>query len=318
MVSRWEAGVQLNYIGFSPCGTTCYDSPPQWSAGPGLTLNLNKNFAVDASLTQTFHAQAEANNYADGSSSGGRALEVLVGPRAEVRGGRVGVFLGARVGTLNWSRVLQSIDYTYNPQGESGGVNAALSITLHYSGGFYFAGEADAGVEFAVTPRTHVRVEGGDQLVRYKPVRFTSNIYPVYPQPIGWDSNAMLKLGVYTSLGGGIGKPVERYEHRAPHRFFDRTTIGLLAFSLLGQATDAVTTQHFLHHGISEADALARPFVDRGWGGQAAMAIMDHSAQIGVMFALHKIGHHRMERALPIAMGIEGGYSGYHNASTVY
>jgi len=76
---------------------------------------------------------------------------------------------------------------------------------------------------------------------------------------------------------------------------------------------DAVTTERRISHGWGEQDPLARPFADQGWGGMIGLGIIENTAQILVMYRLHKMGHHRIERTLPLVTALLGGRQGYHN-----
>ncbi|MGO9325496.1 MAG: hypothetical protein ACLP07_13125 [Terracidiphilus sp.] len=83
--------------------------------------------------------------------------------------------------------------------------------------------------------------------------------------------------------------------------------------SLLGQASDAISTQRFRKRGFEEQDPLAKPFVDQGWPGQIGLAAIDNAAQLSVMFFLHRTNHHRVERLVPITFGVASGVMGYRN-----
>lgn len=82
--------------------------------------------------------------------------------------------------------------------------------------------------------------------------------------------------------------------------------------SLLGQASDAITTQR-AGHGQGETDPLAKPFVEQGWPGQIGLGVLDNAAELAVMYALHRMRHHRIERIVPIGRAAIGGMQGYRN-----
>ncbi|MBS1815220.1 MAG: hypothetical protein JSS87_10130 [Acidobacteria bacterium] len=98
-----------------------------------------------------------------------------------------------------------------------------------------------------------------------------------------------------------------------PHAFWDHKNKVLFAVSLTGQAADAITTQRGLSHGRREVNPIARPFVQQGWGGQIGLAVIVNGAQLGVMYLAHRRGHHRVERVLPVVVGLASGAAAYSN-----
>ncbi len=87
----------------------------------------------------------------------------------------------------------------------------------------------------------------------------------------------------------------------------------LIGVSLLGQTADAITTQRGLRHGAKEGNPLGKPFVDQGWPGQICLAAIENGAELAVMYLAHRHGHHRLERLLPLAVGLSAGFAAYHN-----
>jgi hypothetical protein len=77
--------------------------------------------------------------------------------------------------------------------------------------------------------------------------------------------------------------------------------------------SDAITTQRFIKRGWQEGDPLSRPFVDHGWPGQIGIGVLDNAAELSVMYALHRMHHHRIERIVPIGRAAIGGIQGYRN-----
>jgi hypothetical protein len=118
---------------------------------------------------------------------------------------------------------------------------------------------------------------------------------------------------MYAAIGKPVAGKLFDTDNGRPHRFFDKTNLLLLGASLLGQSADAITTQRFRSHGGQEADPLARPFVAQGWGGQVGLVSIENTAQIFIMYRLHKMGHHRIERIVPLADAFSHGYEGYNN-----
>ena len=103
----------------------------------------------------------------------------------------------------------------------------------------------------------------------------------------------------------------------APHRFFDAVNISLTAMETGALLADGYTTQRNLHDFGQlgrEADPLARPFVNAGWPGQIAGGALVVSADVGLRYWLHKRGHHKAERLLPLVLTTYGLVGAIHNA----
>ncbi len=105
-----------------------------------------------------------------------------------------------------------------------------------------------------------------------------------------------------------------------PHRFLDNTNAlltGLEAGALIG---DAVTTRWGLdrYPGLTqEANPLARPFVERGWPGQIVGGLLFVGGELWGRHTLHKSGHHRLERLLPIALAAMEAVIVIHNVRNI-
>jgi hypothetical protein len=81
------------------------------------------------------------------------------------------------------------------------------------------------------------------------------------------------------------------------HKFFDRNN--KLAFGTLAGliAIDAVTTQQLTNsYRAVEGNPLWQPMVRQGWQGEMAASAIGYGAAIGVAYAFHKTGHHKLER----------------------
>jgi hypothetical protein len=101
----------------------------------------------------------------------------------------------------------------------------------------------------------------------------------------------------------------------APHRFFDAPNIILTAGESGALLADGYTTLKYRGYpGFREADPLARPFVNAGWPGQIAGGVLVVSADVGLRYWMHKRGHHKAERLLPIVLTTYGLVGAIHNA----
>jgi hypothetical protein len=92
------------------------------------------------------------------------------------------------------------------------------------------------------------------------------------------------------------------------HRFFDRTNISLHVANALLQTGDLISTRQIMDRGGRETSPLARPFVNGGIGGQmVASYVIGTGGTLLGSYLLHRTGHHRLERWLPISvMTMEG------------
>ena len=101
--------------------------------------------------------------------------------------------------------------------------------------------------------------------------------------------------------------PVESKEAAKPHAFFDKTNIRLFMAEGLAQTGDLITTRQIINNGGKEADPLARPFVNAGIGGQMVGSyVVGAGGTMLASYLLHRTGHHRLERWVPIVtMAVE-------------
>jgi hypothetical protein len=247
--------------------------------GPGIALNLNRHLALDGVYNVMLGFQYPG---------GGRESELLFGVRAEARAKRYGLLAFALPGVVHWNAF--QTGYFAEP--------GSLYQMIQFSTKTYFASDAGGGVEYFPSARVHVRAEMGDLLIS---------------RSGAWTNNLQTSVGVYSGIGKMVGNGTFDVGRGPAHRFFDKTDVLLMTVSLLGQSADMITTQRFHSHGHQEADPFARPFVDAGWGGQIGLAVIYNAAEIAAIYGLHRMGHHRVERLVPLAVGAEGAFSGYHN-----
>ena len=102
-----------------------------------------------------------------------------------------------------------------------------------------------------------------------------------------------------------------------PHRFDDSVNVTLAGVEVGALLADGISTQHALNRCptvCSEADPLARPFVEAGWTGQIAGGTLFVAAEVGLRYLLHRTSHHRVERVLPLVLITYATASAIHNA----
>ena len=95
-----------------------------------------------------------------------------------------------------------------------------------------------------------------------------------------------------------------------PHRFLDVQNIGEFSMNAIIMAADLATTRRALEvPGTHEANPLMR-----NPGAAIAMKTATVGAGIGIAYMLHKSGHHRAERWVPVIMGMPSAIAAAHNA----
>lgn len=107
----------------------------------------------------------------------------------------------------------------------------------------------------------------------------------------------MLSLFIGLALGGAAWAqgPGEAAAHR---KFWDSYNKTLLAVHAGLEATDFGITHRNLIRGGRELNPIARPFCDRGTGGQTVFFAGRTAGVLGMSYLFHQAGHHRLERAI--------------------
>ncbi len=284
-VRRFEIGGQLADIRTGCIGQdNCH--LPSVGLGLGATLNLNQHFALDANANVTPGSSNGATQF-----SGGRASELLLGIRAEVRAKRYGYFLKAQPGVMTWSRALDDIL-----------IPTPTTFTVVYGTRHRFVSDVGAGLEYSPSSRVHVRAEVSDLVMYFGGSTWVHNLQP--------------SAGLYVGLGKPVFWKPPVYVAKGTHPFFNTTNVVLIAGSVLGTTADAITTQRFISRGQREGDPFARPLVKYGWSGQVGLMTLEIAAETLAMYGLHRIGQHWIERLTPVCIAATHGVFAYKN--TVY
>ena len=123
---------------------------------------------------------------------------------------------------------------------------------------------------------------------------------------------SLLVLGVCAaswSLAAG-GSPVKVASPAPRHRFLDSQNVTMLAISAIIMAADVATTKRALQvPGAYEANPLTR-----SPGALISLKVAGVGAGLGLAYALHKSGHHKAERLVPIFFSLPSAVSAAHNA----
>jgi hypothetical protein len=248
-------------------------------------MNLNRYFAIDADLNETPGSGGSTN------ISGGHAIEFLAGARAEVRARHYGFYLKAQPGVFIWSTVIKQVVFP-------------TPSTFAFIDGNrkQFVSDVGAGFEYSPSARIHVRAEVTDLVMRFSRYSWSNNLQPT--------------AGVYFGLGKPIAWTPPVYEARSTHPFFDTTNLVLITGSVLGMTADSITTQQFIKRGVPEGDPFARPLAKYGWSGQISLQVIETSAELLGMYAMHRIGQHRLERLIPVSLATTHAVFASNNAKT--
>lgn len=281
---RYELGLNVADIRTLCVGNSgCFY--PSWATGVGGSINLNQNVALISEANVTATSSSSSTNVA-----GGRLAEYLVGVRGELRASHYGYFLQGEPGLITWNHAVS--------------VSTPPVITPHsyqfaYTYRYHFVTNIGGGMEYSPSPRVHVRVAVGDLLTSYT--------------LCCWYNNLQSTVGVYTGFGKPLSWRAPTYDSRTAHPFFDIPNVLLITGSVAAMTADSVTTQRFLAHGIPEGNPFVRPLVKYGWSGQLSVQAVETGGDILVMYGLHRIHHHRIERLVPVGVAASHAAFAYHN-----
>ena len=247
-----------------------------------------------------------------GVIAGGRGTALMAGPRFELRRPKYGLFIFGQAGYQSWSQA------------------PGPFLAVPYQGGFYisraaperqtfFASGGGVGGEYTPASRIHLRASIAERAVRYQPAGgSTVTCSACSAAPVTWQESEVFSAGVWVGTGPALRGTGSLREAVPSHRFLDRTNLLLITGSTLAGVTDAVVTRHFLAQGISEGDAIERPFIQHGIGGFIAIGLITETAAIGFMYGLHHMGHPVLERLLPIAVMLGEGRTSYRVVQNTY
>jgi hypothetical protein len=94
------------------------------------------------------------------------------------------------------------------------------------------------------------------------------------------------------------------------HHFWDARNISVFSINAMIMAADIATTRRALQApGAHEANPLMR-----NQGAAVAMKAATVCGGIGIAYMLHKSGHHKAERFVPLFMGVPSAVASVHNA----
>jgi hypothetical protein len=100
-------------------------------------------------------------------------------------------------------------------------------------------------------------------------------------------------------------------EQPAPvHQFLDAKNICMQSINIIMLAADAASTNRALQvPGTKEMNPLAR-----SQGSLLALKVAGVGAGFGIAYMMHRSGHHKVERWVPLIFGVPSGIAAAHNA----
>jgi len=100
-------------------------------------------------------------------------------------------------------------------------------------------------------------------------------------------------------------------ESPAPvHRFLDAKNIGLQSLNALIMAADMASTHRALQvPGTRELNPLSR-----SQGTLIYLKVAGAGAGLGIAYMMHRTGHHKAERLIPLILGVPSALAAAHNA----
>jgi len=94
------------------------------------------------------------------------------------------------------------------------------------------------------------------------------------------------------------------------HRFLDAKNFGFQSLNALIMAADLASTQRALQvPGTREMNPLSR-----SQGAMIALKVAGAGAGLGIAYMMHRTGHHKAERVIPLILGVPSALAAAHNA----
>ena len=119
----------------------------------------------------------------------------------------------------------------------------------------------------------------------------------------------VVALNVTFALGATGVSPIQVEPSNPPHHFFDAKNVCLQSMSILGMAADVASTHRALEvPGTRELNPLTR-----SQGDLIALKLVGLGAGLGIAYMMHRSGHHKVERAIPLVLGVPSALAAAHN-----
>jgi len=122
----------------------------------------------------------------------------------------------------------------------------------------------------------------------------------------------VLTLGIFLipSSAAAAANPMVVESPPPVHHFLDAKNLGLQSLNALIMAADLASTRRALQiPGTREMNPLSR-----SPGATIALKIAGAGAGLGIAYMMHRTGHHKAERVIPLILGVPSALAAAHNA----
>lgn len=109
---------------------------------------------------------------------------------------------------------------------------------------------------------------------------------------------SLLLLALLLLCGLASAQDLDQFHPR--HKFWDATNKALFIGHAALETVDFGITHRNLSNGGQEVDPMAKALCQSGTAGQAAFFGGRMAGVLAISYVLHRTGHHRLERMLPI------------------
>ena len=116
-------------------------------------------------------------------------------------------------------------------------------------------------------------------------------------------------LGMVPSSAPAAANPMLVEQHPAVHHFFDAKNICLQSLSIIAMAADVASTHQALQvPGTREVNPLAQ-----SQGALIGLKVAGASAGLGIAYMMHRTGHYKAARLIPVIFAVPSGIAAIHN-----
>lgn len=106
----------------------------------------------------------------------------------------------------------------------------------------------------------------------------------------------------------GAGDAQDLSDIPTTHKFWDAANNVLFASHAALEAVDFGITHHNLSNGGRELDSMAKVLCESGTVGQLVFFGGRMAGVMAISYALHRTGHHKLERAFPVYASGDSAY----------
>ncbi len=186
----FEVGAQLTSISLRPVESTITVPEGIFRSNQFDQSYVGYGGRVGYNLNRYFALEAEANyfperNFTEVQQT--RMIQVFAGVRAGIRRESFGIFAKARPGLMNFARL---------PNHTRCDISASPRLVCQDESQTNFAFDVGGVIEFYPTPRTIVRFDAGDTIVRFQAAGPTQNFTSTVFTPAKTTHNFQASIGI--------------------------------------------------------------------------------------------------------------------------